>query len=154
MRRLLLVLLLLPLLCGAARVERYEMCFDRSDVEAAARMMLGEAGCCTDFDKAACLVTACNRADRYGGTVESQIAAEGQYLGYSEDLPVLDEYAALAIDVLVRWSLARQGLDVPLELPGDYLWFSAAADGSCNVFRDTFWFGNETNYVRGDKNGH
>ncbi len=151
MKRLLLVLLLLPLLCGAARVERYEMRFERSDVEAAARMMLGEAGCCTDFDKAACLVTACNRVDRYGGTVAGQIAAEGQYLGYSEGLPVLDEYAALAIDVLVRWSLARQGLDVPLELPGGYLWFSAAADGSCNVFRDTFGFDVTTNYVRGDK---
>lgn len=149
MKKLLCALMLLSLVfCGAG--DRLVMCFDRSDVEAAARMMQGEAGGCTDFDKAACLATVCNRVDRWGGSVAGQIAAPGQYLGYDPEAAVDEETALLAIDVLVRWSLARQGLDVSLELPEDYLWFSAAADGSCNVFRDTFEFEAGTSYVRGD----
>lgn len=130
-------------------IPEYEMLYSEDDVTAAAQMMLGEAGCSwiSDEERMACLWTVCNRVDAWGGTIKGQIAATNQYLGYSPSLPAYETYVELAIDVLTRWSLEQQGLDIHRELPSGYMFFSANAEGTHNVFRNTCLFESGTQYV-------
>lgn len=44
-----------------------------------------------------------NRADASGRSVEEVVSQEGQYLGYSDDNPVLDEYFDKAIEDVMAW---------------------------------------------------
>lgn len=42
----------------------------------------------------------------------------------------------VALDVLTRWSMEKQGADVARELPSTHLWFTG--NGSENVFRGVY----------------
>lgn len=116
----------------------YEMYFAEADVVALARMLYGEARGCTVDNQAKCVWCVLNRVDdpRFPDTIIGVVSAPGQFYGYSPDFPVLDRLYAVALDVLTRWSMEKQGADVARELPDTYYWFTG--DGSTNWFREVY----------------
>lgn len=116
----------------------YEMYFSEDDVIAVAKMLWGEArGCVLDNQQKAvwCVL---NRVDdpRFPDTIQSVLSQPSQFYGYSPNFPVTDELYAVALDVLTRWSLEKQGVTVERELPNTYLWFTG--DGVQNWFREDY----------------
>ena len=115
-----------------------EMYFTEDDVVAMAKMLWGEArGCALDNQQKAvwCVL---NRVDdsRFPDTIQGVLSQPSQFHGYSPDFPVWDELYAVALDVLTRWSLEKQGVTVERELPNTYLWFTGY-NGS-NHFREEY----------------
>ena len=116
----------------------YEMYFTEADVVAVAKMLWGEArGCALDNQQKAvwCVL---NRVDdsRFPDTIQGVLSQPSQFHGYSPDFPVWDELKDVALDVLTRWSLEKQGVTVERELPNTYLWFTG--DGTTNWFREVY----------------
>ena len=116
----------------------YEMYFSEDDVVAMAKMLWGEArGCALDNQQKAvwCVL---NRVDdpRFPDTILGVLSQPSQFHGYSPDFPVWDELYAVALDVLTRWSMEKQGVTVERELPNTYLWFTG--DGVQNHFREVY----------------
>ncbi len=116
----------------------YDMYFSEDDVIAMAKMLWGEArGCALDNQQKAvwCVL---NRVDdpRFPDTILGVLSQPSQFHGYSPDFPVWDELYAVALDVLTRWSLEKQGVTVERELPNTYLWFTG--DGVQNWFREAY----------------
>lgn len=116
----------------------YEMFFTEDDVVAMAKMLWGEArGCALDNQQKAvwCVL---NRVDdpRFPDTILGVLSQPSQFYGYSPSFPVTDELYAVALDVLTRWSLEKQGVTVERELPSTYLWFTG--DGVQNWFREVY----------------
>lgn len=116
----------------------YEMYFTEADVVAVAKMLWGEArGCALDNQQKAvwCVL---NRVDdsRFPDTIQGVLSQPNQFYGYSPDFPVWDELYGVALDVLTRWSLEKQGVTVERELPNTYLWFTGY-NGS-NHFREEY----------------
>lgn len=116
----------------------YEMYFTEADVTALAKMLYGEARGCTVDNQRKCVWCVLNRVDdaRFPDTIIGVVSAPGQFYGYSPDFPVLDNLYAVALDVLTRWSMEKQGADVARELPDTYCWFTG--NGSENVFRGVY----------------
>lgn len=116
----------------------YIMYFDEEDVIACAQMLWGEARGCTLENKIGCVWIVCNRVDspRFPDTIKAVIRQSGQFHGYSASYPVMDELKEIARDVLTRWSLEKQGVEVERELSSDYLYFHG--DGSQNHFRKEY----------------
>lgn len=116
----------------------YEMYFEESDVVALAKMLWGEArGCTVENQMKACWCVL-NRvdSDRFSNTIIGVVSAPGQFYGYNPNYPVWDELYNIAEDVLIRWSLEKQGVHVNRELPESYLYFTG--DGTENVFREAY----------------
>lgn len=116
----------------------YEMYFTEADVVAVAKMLWGEArGCALDNQQKAvwCVL---NRVDdsRFPDTIQGVLSQPSQFHGYSPDFPVWDELKDVALDVLTRWSLEKQGVTVERELPNTYLWFTG--DSVQNHFREEY----------------
>ena len=112
-----------------------EMYFTEDDVTAVAKMLWGEArGCALDNQQKAvwCVL---NRVDdsRFPDTIQGVLSQPSQFHGYSPNFPVWDELYAVALDVLIRWSLEKQGVTVERELPSEYVFFTG--DGIQNNFR-------------------
>ena len=116
----------------------YEMYFTEADVIALAQMLYGEARGCTVDNQMKCVWCVLNRVDdpRFPDTIIGVVSAPGQFHGYSPNFPVWDELKDVALDVLTRWSLEKQGVIVERELPNTYLWFTG--NGSENVFRGVY----------------
>ncbi len=116
----------------------YEMYFTETDVTALARMLYGEARGCTVDNQAKCVWCVLNRVDdpRFPDTIIGVVSQPGQFYGYSPYFPVWDNLYAVALDVLTRWSMEKQGADVARELPDTYYWFTG--DGSTNWFREVY----------------
>ena len=115
-----------------------EMYFTEDDVVAVAKMLWGEArGCALDNQQKAvwCVL---NRVDdpRFPDTILGVLSQPSQFHGYSPDFPVTDELYAVALDVLTRWSMEKQGVTVERELPSTYMWFTGY-NGS-NHFREVY----------------
>lgn len=130
-------------LCYPVRVTvgqepEYEMYFTEADVIALAQMLYGEARGCTVDNQMKCVWCVLNRVDdpRFPDTIIGVVSAPGQFYGYSPDFPVLDRLYAVALDVLTRWSMEKQGADVARELPETYCWFTGY-NGS-NHFREVY----------------
>ena len=132
---------------AAAKVESvpeeslYRIDIVKSEAVALAQMAWGEARCCSTVEIAATMWTVLNRVDAtgfgMGNSLEYVISFPNQFQGYSSTNPVTDELYALAVDVLTRWQLERQGIDkVGRILPKDYLYFHG--DGERNWFRNTY----------------
>lgn len=116
----------------------YEMYFEESDVIALAKMLWGEArGCSVENQMNACWCVL-NRvdSDEFPNTIIGVVSAPDQFHGYSPNYPVWDELYNIAEDVLIRWSLEKQGVHVNRELPESYLYFSK--DGTENAFREIY----------------
>ena len=116
----------------------YEMYFTDADVTACAKMLWGEARGCTREGQAKCIWVVCNRVDdaRFPNTITGVVSQPSQFHGYDPSYPVTDELYAVALDVLTRWSLEKQGVAVERELPSTYLWFTG--DGVQNWFRKVY----------------
>ena len=115
-----------------------EMYFTEDDVVAMAKMLWGEArGCALDNQQKAvwCVL---NRVDdpRFPDTIQGVLSQPSQFHGYSPDFPVWDELKEVALDVLTRWSLEKQGVTVERELPPEYIFFTG--DGIQNNFRAVY----------------
>lgn len=126
-------------LCVAEVAEpEYEMYFTEADVIALAQMLYGEARGCTLVNQQQCVWCVLNRVDdaRFPDTIIGVVSAPGQFHGYSPNFPVWDNLYAVALDVLTRWSMEKQGADVARELPNEYLWFTG--DGETNHFRGVY----------------
>ena len=116
----------------------YEMYFTEADVIALAQMLWGEARGCTVDNQMKCVWCVLNRVDdpRFPDTIIGVVSAPGQFHGYSPNFPVWDELKDVALDVLTRWSLEKQGVIVERELPNTYCWFTGF-NGS-NHFREEY----------------
>lgn len=116
----------------------YEMYFTEADVVALARMLYGEARGCTVDNQMKCVWCVLNRVDdaRFPDTIIGVVSAPGQFYGYSPNFPVWDNLYTVALDVLTRWSMEKQGADVARELPDTYCWFTG--DGETNHFREGY----------------
>ena len=116
----------------------YEMYFTEADVIALAQMLYGEARGCTVDNQMKCVWCVLNRVDdtRFPDTIIGVLSQPSQFHGYSPDFPVWDELKEVARDVLTRWSLEKQGVDVARELPDTYCWFTGF-NGS-NHFREEY----------------
>ena len=116
----------------------YEMYFTEADVTALAQMLYGEARGCTVDNQMKCVWCVLNRVDdpRFPDTILGVLSQPSQFHGYSPDFPVWDELKDVALDVLTRWSLEKQGVIVERELPNTYLWFTGY-NGS-NHFREVY----------------
>ena len=115
-----------------------EMYFTEDDVVAMSKMLWGEArGCALDNQRKAvwCVL---NRVDdsRFPDTIQGVLSQPSQFHGYSPDFPVWDELKEVALDVLTRWSLEKQGVTVERELPSEYVFFTG--DGIQNNFRAVY----------------
>ena len=116
----------------------YEMYFTEADVISLAQMLYGEARGCTVDNQMKCVWCVLNRVDdtRFPDTIQGVLSQPSQFHGYSPDFPVWDELYAVALDVLTRWSMEKQGVTVERELPNTYLWFTGY-NGS-NHFREVY----------------
>ena len=105
---------------------KYEMYFSEDDVVAMAKMLWGEARGCTLDNQQKAVWCVLNRVDdpRFPDTILGVLSQPSQFHGYSPDFPVWDELKDVALDVLTRWSLEKQGVTVERELPKTYLWFT------------------------------
>ena len=116
----------------------YEMYFSEDDVVAMAKMLWGEARGCTLDNQQKAVWCVLNRVDdpRFPDTIQGVLSQPSQFYGYSPNFPVTDELYAVALDVLTRWSMEKQGVTVERELPKTYLWFTGY-NGS-NHFREVY----------------
>ena len=116
----------------------YEMFFTEDDVVAMAKMLWGEARGCELDNQQKAVWCVLNRVDdpRFPDTIQGVLSQPSQFHGYSPDFPVWDELKEVALDVLTRWSLEKQGVTVERELPNTYLWFTGY-NGS-NHFREEY----------------
>ena len=116
----------------------YEMYFTDADVVAMAKMLWGEARGCDLENQIGCVWIVCNRVDdpRFPDTIQGVLSQPSQFHGYSPDFPVWDELKEVALDVLTRWSLEKQGVTVERELPPEYVFFTG--DGVQNHFRAAY----------------
>ena len=115
-----------------------ELYFTEDDVIAVAKMLWGEARGCTRDNQAMAVWCVLNRVDdpRFPDTIQSVLSQPSQFHGYSPDFPVWDELKEVALDVLTRWSLEKQGVTVERELPPEYVFFTG--DGIQNHFRAAY----------------
>ena len=116
----------------------YEMYFTEADVTALAQMLYGEARGCTVDNQMKCVWCVLNRVDdsRFPDTIQGVLSQPSQFHGYSPDFPVWDELYAVALDVLTRWSMEKQGADVERELDKNAVFFTG--DGTTNWFRSVY----------------
>ena len=116
----------------------YEMYFSEDDGIAVAKMLWGEARGCTRDNQAMAVWCVLNRVDdsRFPDTIQGVLSQPNQFHGYSPDFPVWDELYAVALDVLTRWSLEKQGADVARELDKNAVFFTG--DGIQNWFRSVY----------------
>lgn len=127
-------------LCVVEVVEapEYEMYFTEADVIALAQMLYGEARGCTVDNQMKCVWCVLNRVDdpRFPDTIIGVVSQPGQFYGYSPNFPVWNNLYAVALDVLTRWSMEKQGADVARELDASFVWFTG--NGVENVFRGAY----------------
>ena len=116
----------------------YEMYFTEADVIALAQMLYGEARGCTVDNQMKCVWCVLNRVDdvRFPDTIIDVVSAPGQFYGYSPNFPVWDNLYTVALDVLTRWSMEKQGADVARELEKNAVFFTG--DGIQNWFRSVY----------------
>lgn len=96
--------------------EGYEMYFTSEDVQMVAKTIYGEAGSSwiSRADKAKVAWTILNRVDdsRWPNTISAVITQPYQFYGYKSNHPVTAECREIAEDVLIRWSMEKQGVEV------------------------------------------
>lgn len=116
------------------------------DIIALCRVTLGEAGCCSDIQKAAVVWCVLNRVDASNKTIYEVASDKGQFHGYNEKWVVREEELMIVLDILCRWQNEKYtGVTDPGRvLPKNYLYFASGGrdkDGMLiNVFRDSYDF--------------
>ena len=123
------------------------MYFDENDVLALARTLYKECRGVKSKTRQACVAwTACNRVGKFDwGDTIIEVLTYPNAFAHSWSAPVTDELYDLALDVLTRWNLERNGYtDVGRVMPEDFLYFHG--DGRENYFRRYY----ENDYVYWD----
>lgn len=99
-----------------ASEKEYEMYFTNEDIRMVAKTIYGEAGSywISRADKAKVAWTILNRVDspRWPNTISAVITQPNQFYGYNDNYPVTTECYEIAKDVLTRWSMERQGIEI------------------------------------------
>ena len=129
------------------KIPRYVISIDENDAIALAKMAWGEARGTSDMEIAATIWCVLNRVDNTGDSIVKVVTAPNQFVGYNKQNPVEDRFYNLAVDVLTRWQMEKQGAspeEVGRVLPQQYLFFRG--DGKHNYFRDAFRGGNTWNW--------
>ena len=93
-----------------------------------------------------------NRVDFYGGSIYNTVSAPCQFVGYAPGNPVDDRLLNIAAAVLTEWQIEKMEnctSDMRV-IPPEYMWFSANAEGTHNIFRNTFEFMPSTDYITWD----
>ena len=117
----------------------YNIVIVEKEAKALAQMAWGEARGCGDMGMAATMWVVLNRADAWNKSVFEVVSAPGQFHGYLPYFPVEDHIYDIAVDVLTRWQMEKQGAsaeEVGRVLPKDYLYFNG--DGQVNWFRISY----------------
>lgn len=113
---------------------------DEESVIAIAKTLYGECrGVKSKARQAAVAWCILNRVDArgYGSTPLDVVSAPHQFAGYNVNNPVTDELRELAVDVLTRWHLEKEGQsNVGRTLPKTYLYF--IGDGKENHFTEVW----------------
>lgn len=125
-----------PTVCPTIAPIQSPVELDVKEVEELAKMLYGEArGVTDDVQVAKCAWVALNRVDceYYPDDLISVLSQSGQFHGYKVDYPVTDRMYNIAEDVLTRYQLEKQGIEVIRELESDYLYFHG--DGVNNHFK-------------------
>lgn len=117
----------------------------RDEINYIAKTVYGEARGNTKTEQAAVVWTILNRVDsdlRYmPDDIISVVTQDYQYIGYNPNHPVTDDIVELVEDVLIRWTMEKNGaVNVGRVLPKDYLWFYG--DGKHNYFTNEWRSGN------------
>lgn len=118
--------------------------FTRTDIEAMARTLYGEAryGAVPEVERSMVVWTILNRLDagRFGDSIYGICVAEYQFVGYSPENPVTEEDMELVLDVIDRWQRERNGAeDVGRTLPNEYCYFVADSDPEENEWHNAFY---------------
>lgn len=105
-----------------------------------AKTVWGEARGVSAYEQEKVIWCILNRVDdpRFPNTIIGVITAPGQFHGYSSSFPCTDEMYNLALDVIYRWQLEKQGGESDRNLGPEYVYFSSDGTGLGNVFR-THW---------------
>lgn len=105
-----------------------------------AKTVWGEARGVSAYEQEKVIWCILNRVDdpRFPNTIIGVITAPSQFHGYSSSFPCTDEMYNLALDVIYRWQLEKQGGESNRNLGPEYVYFSADSTGLGNVFR-THW---------------
>lgn len=117
----------------------YVININEDEAIALAKMAWGEARGLSDMEIAATMWCVLNRADNWDMSVIEVVTAPSQFHGYSQNHPVEDRIYDLAVDVLTRWQMEKQGAspeEVGRVLPQEYMYFHG--DGVANYFRDSY----------------
>lgn len=110
--------------------ERETWTADEREAELLAKMAWGEARGCGEDGMKCVMWVALNRLDAgFGDSLEAVITAKGQFVGYREGNPVIEDIYAIAEDVLRAHAQGESA-------PTDALYFTG--DGKRNYFRRVF----------------
>lgn len=115
-------------LIDAYKSEKYSVPCTVTDreIEMIAQTIWGEARGLNTYEQSLVIWCILNRVDdgTWGNTVAEVITAKYQFHGYSSNHPIVDEYKALAQDVVARWQMEKYCLgNVGRTLPKEYLYF-------------------------------
>lgn len=111
--------------------------YTEREVEICAKLLYGEARGCTVEEQKLVIWCICNRADKYGQTIEEVATAPQQFLGYSSRNPVLEELCSVVREVLDAWVSGEEALVYPpYATSSEYLFFYG--DGVHNWFRENY----------------
>lgn len=124
-------------------IPQYDITINKADAIALAKMAWGEARGCSDTEIAATMWCVLNRVDATeyacGNDVLYVVTFPNQFLGYRAHNPVDEHIYDIAVDVLTRWQMEKQGApaeEVGRVLPQEYMWFYG--DGKVNHFKDAY----------------
>jgi len=95
----------------------------------------------SDTERAAVVWCILNRVDSkiYPNDIISVVIAPYQFQGYKEDNPVVEEYFAMAKDVMIRWYAEKRGAqDIGRILPKTYLFFVGDEKKQHNLYTEVF----------------
>lgn len=125
--------------------------------ELAGRLLWGEGGGVQDdANRRATLWTAINRADAWGGTLESRILQENAFHGMATPGTVPEQHINEAREIIALWQLEKAGWIIPdtfpAGLPVRFLYFEG--DGRVNHFSTKYgggeyWDGIESRWCNG-----
>lgn len=81
-----------------------------------------------------------NRVDdpRFDNNIISVVTAPHQFYGYNEDYSYTKEMYTIALKAIWLWQLEKTGVSVNRLLAPEYVYFSANAQGTENVYRTEF----------------
>ncbi len=112
----------------------------QSDAEFLAKVIHGEAGCCSMLEREKVIWCVLNRVDdhRFPNSIEEVVTQPNQFHGYNPYHPIIEENYILALEVISKWLYEKEGGAIDRPLEPDYLFFFADGTGMKNIFTKTW----------------